>query len=96
MSQKENSLTKKKILTKGNPNITFIKTRLENKNILAFLDTGAALCFGRKRISLDWKKLSKLVKIIVADKSVHQIDYAIEHKILIIEGKKFPKKNLFT
>ena len=41
----------KKILGKGNPSATFIKIVLKNRNLLAYIDTGATLCFGKKSIS---------------------------------------------
>lgn len=43
MFMKQNQM--KKI---GNPNATFIKIKIENKNFKAYIDTGATLCFARK------------------------------------------------
>lgn len=93
--QKKKYFRRKKILTKSNPNITFIRVQLEEKKILAFIDTGAGLCFGKETISQDWVKIDKPIKIIVADKSVHRIEYAVKNKILVIEEKKFPIPTIY-
>ncbi|UJT32103.1 polymerase [Soymovirus malvae] len=92
MSQKPNP--QKKIQTR-NPNVTFIRVTLGKQNMLAFIDTGAALCFGRANISSEWKRLKESKKIIVADKSVHEINFAIEHQILKIENKLFPIRRIY-
>ena len=79
----------KKILGKGNPSATFIKIVLKNRNLLAYIDTGATLCFGRKSISRNWERLIKPKEIIVADKSKHQIWFNLRDVSIEIEGYKF-------
>ena len=79
----------KKILGKGNPSATFIKIVLKNRNLLAYIDTGATLCFGKKFISRNWKRLAKPKEIIVADKSKHQIWFNLRDVSIEIEGYKF-------
>jgi hypothetical protein len=79
----------KKILGKGNPSATFIKILLKNRNLLAYIDTGATLCFGRKSISRNWERLIKPKEIIVADKSKHQIWFNLRDVSIEIEGYKF-------
>ncbi|CAJ2647535.1 unnamed protein product [Trifolium pratense] len=79
----------KKVLGKGNPSATFIKIVLENKNLLAYIDTGATLCFGRKSISRNWDRLEKPKEIVVADKSKHQIWFSLKDVSIEIEGYKF-------
>ena len=79
----------KKILGKGNPSATFIKIVLKNRNLLAYIDTGATLCFGKKSISRNWERLAKPKEIIVADKSKHQIWFNLRDVSIEIEGYKF-------
>ena len=79
----------KKVLGKGNPSATFIKIVLKNRNLLAYIDTGATLCFGRKSISRNWERLIKPKEIIVADKSKHQIWFNLRDVSIEIEGYKF-------
>ena len=79
----------KKILGKGNPSATFIKIVLKNRNLLAYIDTGATLCFGGKSISRNWERLVKPKEIIVADKSKHQIWFNLRDVSIEIEGYKF-------
>lgn len=79
----------KKTLGKGNPSATFIKIMLEKRKFLAYLDTGATLCFGQKKISKNWERLSKPKEIVVADKSTHQIWFVIKDIRIVIEGFEF-------
>lgn len=79
----------KKVLGKGNPSATFIKIVLKNRNLLAYIDTGATLCFGKKSISRNWERLAKPKEIIVADKSKHQIWFNLRDVSIEIEGYKF-------
>jgi len=80
----------KKILGKGNPSATFIKIVLGNKKkLLAYIDTGATLCFGKKSISRHWERLAKQKEIIVAEKSKHQIWFNLRDVSIEIEGYKF-------
>ncbi|PKI18229.1 hypothetical protein CRG98_049497, partial [Punica granatum] len=34
-------------MAKENPNATFIKVRILGKEIMAYIDTGASVCFGK-------------------------------------------------
>lgn len=79
----------KKVLGKGNPSATFIKIVLKSRNLLAYIDTGATLCFGKKSISRNWERLAKPKEIIVADKSKHQIRFNLRDVSIEIEGYKF-------
>jgi len=79
-----------KILGKGNLSATFIKIVLGNKKkLLAYIDTGATLCFGKKSISRNWERLAKPKEIIVANKSKHQIWFNLRDVSIKIEGYKF-------
>lgn len=82
-------MSKTKILSKGNPSATFIKIKLRKKEILAYLDTGATLCFGKRNISRNWERLGKPKEIIVADKSKHQIWFVLKNISITIEGHEF-------
>ena len=82
-------MSKTKILSKGNPSATFIKVKLRKKEILAYLDTGATLCFGKRSISRNWERLGKPKEIIVADKSKHQIWFVLRDILITIEGYEF-------
>jgi len=79
----------KKILDRGNLSATFIKIVLGNKKLLAYIDTGATLCFGKKSISSNWERLAKPKEIIVADKLKHQIWFHLRDASIEIEGSKF-------
>ena len=79
----------KKILGKGNPSATFIKIMLGNKKLLAYIETGATLCFDKKSISRNWERLAKPKEIIVADKSKHHIWFNLRDVSIEIEGYEF-------
>nr|QCH00491.1 polymerase polyprotein [Soybean chlorotic mottle virus] len=80
---------KHRVLTKGNPNVTFIKVSIGKRNFLAYIDTGATLCFGKRKISNNWETLKNPKEIIIADKSKHYIREAISNVFLKIENKEF-------
>ncbi|CAC16945.1 putative reverse transcriptase [Soybean chlorotic mottle virus] len=80
---------KHRVLTKGNPNVTFIKVSIGKRNFLAYIDTGATLCFGKRKISNNWEILKQPKEIIIADKSKHYIREAISNVFLKIENKEF-------
>ena len=79
----------KKVLGKGNPSATFIKIILKSRDLLAYIDTGSTLCFGKRSISRNWERLAKPKEIIVADKSKHQIWFNLRDVSIEIEGYKF-------
>ena len=45
----------------------------KTKITFAYIDTGAMMCFGKRKILKKWEKLERPQRIIVADKSVHEI-----------------------
>ena len=42
-----------------NPNATFIEVTIENKKVFAYVDTGASICFGKRKVLKNWEKLIK-------------------------------------
>ncbi|PWA86820.1 Enzymatic polyprotein [Artemisia annua] len=74
---------------KGNPNATFIMVTIENKKTFAYIDTGATMCFGKRKILKKWEKLEKPQRIIVADKSVHEIWYVSRMVSIYVDNVEF-------
>lgn len=75
--------------SRDNPNATFIEVTIENKKVFAYVDTGASICFGKRKILKNWEKLTKPQKIVIADKSVHKIWYVGRMVPIYINKKKF-------
>ncbi|PWA60009.1 reverse transcriptase [Artemisia annua] len=75
--------------SKDNPNATFIEVTIENRKIFAYVDTGASICFGKRKIIKNWEKLKKPTKIVIADKSVHKIWYVARMVPIYINKVKF-------
>ena len=48
--------------SKPNPISTFITTHIDHKKVIAYIDTGATLCFGKLTILINWEKLKIPVK----------------------------------
>ena len=57
--------------SRDNPNSTFIEVTIENNKVFAYIDTGASICFGKRKILKNWEKLKKPTKIVIADKLYH-------------------------
>lgn len=85
----------KKLLSKGNPNVTFIEVKLKNKSYPAYIDTGATFCFGSKRISKVWQRLAQPKEIIIADQSKHYIHFVLHNLIVSINSHDFIIPSLY-
>ena len=83
----QNTLMSK--IKKDNPNATFIRTFIENKEVIAYVDTGATICFAKRKIIKNWEKLERSQNISIADKSVHKIWYVAKMVSIYISYKKF-------
>ena len=44
-------------IKRDNPNATFIEVFIENKKIIAYVDTGATICFAKQKMLKKWEKL---------------------------------------
>lgn len=82
---------KKKI----NPNATFISVSIENKKIFAYIDTGATLCLARKNVCSNWEPLRNPIRITVADKSIHSINYVARMVTITINKSNFIAKTIY-
>ena len=78
-----------------NPNATFVKVTIERKQINAYIDTGATLCFAKEKVFQNWTRLDKPIRIIVADKSAHEIWWVKEYVDIWIKGYPFKTKTIY-
>lgn len=62
---------------------------------MAYIDTGATLCFGKRNIARNWQRLEKPLRIVVADKSVHEIWFVLRNPTILIENHRFPAKTIY-
>ena len=87
-------MNKKKNKTRPNPNSTFITTHINEKKVIAYIDTGATLCFGKRTILTNWERLKTPVKITIADKSMHKIWWVGRNIKIHLNIQKMPQITL--
>ena len=72
-------------------NATFIKIRILNKDVLAYVDTGATLCIAQEKLlpKQYWKKMKSPAHVRIANNKTMQIQYKAVDFVVLIEGRKF-------
>nr|WPF45145.1 replicase [Hibiscus soymovirus] len=78
-------------------NSTFIKVKLFNKILFAYLDTGATICLGKTDLLPDryWIKLEKPIVVRIANGKTISITQKAINLSLLIEGKIFPLPSIY-
>ncbi|AAA50240.1 reverse transcriptase [Peanut chlorotic streak virus] len=78
-------------------NSSFIKVKLFNKYLYAYIDTGATICLAQAKILpiKYWKKMIKPIKVRIANNKVIHIWYKAVDLVLLLEGKRFPLPSVY-
>ena len=84
-----NTLQMNYLHKKQNPNSTYVKIRVKDKETEAYIDSGASICIATKTLFDNWERLEKPLKIQIADGSIHPLNWVTKRITKEICSKVF-------